>query len=203
MMAMLRAVEALELPDAWIGAGFVRNAVWDVLHGRAPEIGTPSDTDVVFVDTGDRSRAGEEAIERALCAALPGVIWSVRNQARMHLRNGDAPYTDTADAVAHWPETATAVAVRVRGGAVELLAPYAVGDLVGLVVRPTPPTVARAEKMAEYRKRVAVKGWLVRWPRLVIADDAIAARDCGGPLREPRNDTPPQSGHAEQRGSER
>lgn len=180
MMGMLRVVEALELPDAWIGAGFVRNAVWDVLHGRAPEIGAPSDTDAVFLDTGDRSRAGEEAIERALCAALPGVIWSVRNQARMRLRNGDAPYRDTADAVAHWPETATAVAVRVRGGAVELLAPYGVDDLVGLVIRPTPPTAARVEKMEEHRKRLAVKGWLVRWPRLVVAVDATTARDGRG-----------------------
>ena len=29
----LERVAQLGLPDCWIAAGFVRNAVWDVLHG--------------------------------------------------------------------------------------------------------------------------------------------------------------------------
>jgi hypothetical protein len=33
--ALLLHVESLGLSDAWIGAGFIRNSVWDVLHGRA------------------------------------------------------------------------------------------------------------------------------------------------------------------------
>jgi hypothetical protein len=33
MMAALTALAGLELPDAWIGAGFLRGAVWDRLHG--------------------------------------------------------------------------------------------------------------------------------------------------------------------------
>jgi len=28
-------VEALRLPDSWVGAGFVRNPVWAALHGRS------------------------------------------------------------------------------------------------------------------------------------------------------------------------
>ncbi len=32
-MQALLAVRDLQLPDAWIGAGFVRDAVWDHLHG--------------------------------------------------------------------------------------------------------------------------------------------------------------------------
>ncbi|WP_404943225.1 nucleotidyltransferase family protein, partial [Pseudomonas sp. DP16D-T1] len=32
---MLEIVRSLNLPDCWIGAGFVRNAVWDHLHGRS------------------------------------------------------------------------------------------------------------------------------------------------------------------------
>ena len=32
-MNALYAVQALELSDGWIGAGFVRDAVWDHLHG--------------------------------------------------------------------------------------------------------------------------------------------------------------------------
>jgi hypothetical protein len=33
MMRVLRAVAAQRLPDGWVGAGFIRNAVWDALHG--------------------------------------------------------------------------------------------------------------------------------------------------------------------------
>lgn len=48
-MKILYAVRALELNDGWIGAGFVRDAVWDHLHGYglSPVSG---DVDVVWFD---------------------------------------------------------------------------------------------------------------------------------------------------------
>lgn len=48
-MKALYAVQALELSDGWIGAGFVRDAVWDHLHGygQRPVSG---DVDVVWFD---------------------------------------------------------------------------------------------------------------------------------------------------------
>ena len=51
-MAMLRAVASLRLPDAWVAAGAVRNAVWDSLHEYRTS--TPlSDIDVVWFDPDD------------------------------------------------------------------------------------------------------------------------------------------------------
>ena len=47
LLEPLRAVAALELPDAWIGAGFLRNAVWDALHGLPFGANPPSDVDAV------------------------------------------------------------------------------------------------------------------------------------------------------------
>ena len=48
-MEALYAVQALELNDGWIGAGLVRDAVWDHLHGygQRPVSG---DVDVVWFD---------------------------------------------------------------------------------------------------------------------------------------------------------
>jgi hypothetical protein len=63
MMLALKAVEALNLPDCWIGAGFIRNAVWDALHGRP---WCASYGDVVYFDTGN---AGPERDGRAARAA--------------------------------------------------------------------------------------------------------------------------------------
>ncbi len=127
-MGCLAALAALALPDAWIGAGFVRNLAWDRLHGFAQRT-TLADVDVLIFDP-----AGGEAEERKIQAILetqgPQAPWSVRNQARMHRRNRDSPYHDTSDAMVHWLETATAVAVRLNGDRrLELLAPFGLDDL--------------------------------------------------------------------------
>ncbi len=123
MLALLSHLESLALPDSWIGAGFVRNAVWDHLHGREFDVSRLNDIDVIFFDPADSCKEREADLEHRLRRLAPGFEWSVKNQARMQLRNGDAPYRNTFDAVAHWSETATAVAARKADGQVEILAP--------------------------------------------------------------------------------
>ena len=165
--AMLRAVARLGLPDCWIGAGFVRNLVWDRLHGFARP--TPlNDIDVLYFDPSDRSRATERALEARLRRAMPGEPWSVRNQARMHRRNKDAPYRSTCHALTFWAETPTAVAVRLHGGRIKLIAPFGTCDLLALMVRPTPRF---RHKMAIYRSRIAAKNWPALWPLLTVLED--------------------------------
>ena len=167
ILRLLAAVEALAMEDCWIGAGVIRNAVWNHLHGFAIDEVPGGDVDVVYCNASDRSRASDLALEGRLRAKLLDVPWSVHNQARMHVANGDPPYRDVADAMRCWPETATAIAARKRGGDVEVLAPFGIADLVGLVVRPT-PTFAR--KLSAYRDRISKKNWSQRWPRLKIVD---------------------------------
>ena len=163
--ALLLHVESLGLPDCWIGAGFIRNTVWDVLHGRAIDVSRLNDVDVIFFDPSDTGRERESDLENRLHEISPGAIWSVKNQARMHRRNGDAPYRDTFDAVAHWAETATALAARSLDGRIDVMAPHGVKDLLNLIVRPVP---AFEQKMEVYRKRVLSKDWPARWPRLTM-----------------------------------
>lgn len=163
--ALLSHVESPGLPDCWIGAGFIRNNVWDVLHRRKIGVARLADVDVIFFDRTDTRRERESDLEHRLREASPGTNWSVKNQARMHLGNGDGPYRDTLDAVARWPESATAIAARSVRGKVEVIAPHGVWDLLTLVVRPTP---AFAHKMDVYRKRVQSKDWPARWPKLTM-----------------------------------
>jgi hypothetical protein len=164
MLSALEAVASLALPDGWIGAGFIRNAVWDALH-RSKEAPPLDDVDVVFFDRAHPDAERHRTIETQLRRAWPQICWSVKNQARMHARNGDAPYQNMLDAVTHWPETATAVAARWRDGRVEMMAPHGVGDLLGLIVRPTPAFAGRPEIV---RRRMREKRWLLRWPRLTV-----------------------------------
>jgi hypothetical protein len=165
-MAALRAVRALALPQGWIGAGFVRNRVWDHLSGIPMQ--PQNDVDVVYFDPGDLDGLHEHAYERRLAQALPEVPWQVRNQARMHLRNDHPPYADVADALSRWPETATAIAVRLDArDRPELLAPCGLGDLLSLVCRPTRDGSEQAELV---RTRVHSKRWRELWPKVVFLD---------------------------------
>jgi hypothetical protein len=172
----LALVRDLCLPDCWIGAGFVRNAAWDRSHGRA--VSAPdTDADVIWFDPARTDPGLDRSYEAALAAAAPGIAWSVKNQARMHARNADAPYTCSTDAMRHWPETATAVAVRrTRADACEIAAPCGLDDLFDLLLRPTPRFAA--EKRAVFDGRVAGKGWLARWPGLRLA--GTGGRDIAG-----------------------
>jgi hypothetical protein len=165
-MDVLRAVRALALPDWAIGAGFVRSRVWDWLGGDACAT-VPTDIDVLYYDGADLSPARETVLEGRLNATLPAP-WSVTNQARMHIDNGDAPYASTEDALRHWLETPTAVAVRLAADdRLALLAPWGLEDLFTMTVRPTP---SGREKLGIYRRRIAQKRWADTWPGVRVLD---------------------------------
>lgn len=163
----LELVESLALPDCWIGAGFVRDTIWDHLHGRS--IAMPrGDVDIAWFDRARNVSTHDRAIEKMLQARAPTIAWSVKNQARMHLRNGDAPYDSVGDAMRFWPETATAVAVRLSGNDLEINAPLGLDDLFQLRLRRTPWFAS--VKRGIFEQRVADKGWLSRYPLVRIAE---------------------------------
>ena len=163
MMRCLAVLAAHGPAGAWIGAGFVRNAVWNHLSGLDTEANPLADLDVVFHDPAIATAEQDAAIEAALRVAAPDLPWSVRNQARMHERNGHRPYRDVADALTHWPETATAIAARLGPQGVEVLAPFGVADVLEMILRPTPAFSTKPEIPLA---RLEAKGWLTRWPRL-------------------------------------
>ncbi|WP_372052991.1 nucleotidyltransferase family protein (plasmid) [Tistrella mobilis] len=169
-LSILGEVAACGLPDCWVAAGFVRDLVWDHLHGRAPEL-PRNDIDVIWFDAARPDSAQDKALEAQLSAIRPDVRWSVDNQARMHLRNDDPPYASAVDAMRHWPETATAVAVQLAaGGQLRVAAPHGLEDLFAIIARPTPGFMTGA-RHAVHLQRVKDKGWRDRWPLLRIAGD--------------------------------
>jgi len=166
-MRILHSVRSLGLPDCWVAAGFVRNCVWDHLHRRAS---SPllDDIDVIWCAAADATAARDTGLETMLRAHDATLQWSVKNQARMHGRNADRPYQSATDAMRYWPETATAVGVRLtHDSAIDVAAPFGLDDLFNLVVRPTARFTG--EKHALYLERIRAKHWQARWPRLAIA----------------------------------
>ena len=161
-MKQLRAVRTLGLPDWCIAAGFVRNRVWDHLHGIFPPR-APADIDVLYYDKDDLSKAPEQAFEARLNALEPAP-WQVRNQARMHIPKGLPQHASTADSMLYWLETVTAVGVRLKADdTLTVIAPLGTDDLLGLRCQPAPFGLQRRD---EYDARIAAKRWRELWPKV-------------------------------------
>lgn len=165
LMRALRAARSVGLPDWFVGAGAVRDLVWDRLHDRAER--APRDVDVAFFDRSDLRRERDREAQAALARALPGVAWDATNQAAVHLWYADvfgtsvAPLASCADALATWPETATCVGVRLtEDDEIEICAPLGLDDLFALVWR---HNAVRASA-AEFERRLARKDVASRWP---------------------------------------
>jgi hypothetical protein len=167
MMRIIKTVQTLGLPDCWVCAGFVRSKVWDVLHGFADRVPL-DDVDVVYFDPNNPSSDREKQLEEQLRNVLQDIPWSVKNQARMHLRNGDEPYTSSTDAISKFPETVTAIGVRLDDeNKLCFTSPCGIEDLINLKVRPTPYFLNNSDtKLGKYLDRLAKKKWHLRWYKI-------------------------------------
>jgi hypothetical protein len=167
LMRVLVTVRASDLPDAWVGAGTVRDLVWGERYGSGFEPTEVRDVDVVYFDPHDLSRERDDRATEALRAAWPEVPWEARNQAAVHtwyarkFGGGPvAPFVSVAEAVATWPETATAVAVRLdMAGEVEVCAPLGLADLLDGVWRVNPRRVSRSTSLARLARHDPARRW--------------------------------------------
>ncbi|MHB0775053.1 nucleotidyltransferase family protein [Halomonas sp. WWR20] len=161
----LRVASQLQLNDWCLAAGFVRNLVWDKLHGYSEP--TPlDDIDLIYFDPTETNESRDRSLESQLYEMLARP-WSVKNQAKMHTRNGDDPYHSTADAMTYWVEMETATGVRLKGkrnSELEIVAPFGLYSLFNMTVTMNP----KRKKPKVFAARVQGKEWLKKWPGLVI-----------------------------------
>ncbi|WP_155668167.1 nucleotidyltransferase family protein [Ornithinibacillus caprae] len=165
ILSILQVVENLNLNDAWVCAGLIRNKVWDILHNTTTPI---NDIDVIYYDTSETSLEKEKRLETKLGGLLPNQPWSVKNQARMHLKSGFDSFNSSYDGVAHFPETPTAIAVKLCNEKLEIMAPYGLKDLFELKVKPTPFYQKNSEFYSIYLERIKRKKWDDIWSSLSI-----------------------------------
>lgn len=164
-MTVLKIVEAQALPEAWIAAGCLRNFIWNKLsYGTGFDWAT--DIDLVFFDQ-QKSYQESMDIENELKLTYPSYQWEVRNQAHMHTNNpGTPPYKSTTDAISKYPETCTAIAIRLIKNELELFIPYGLETLEALECHPTPYFLANPHRLKIYHKRLRTKTWKQKWPKL-------------------------------------
>jgi uncharacterized protein len=168
----LNTVNRLELASWCIGAGVVRNLVWDSIEhgGRKSEL---SDVDVAYFDANNLSSERDQELQETLLAFQPDLPWEVTNQAAVHHWFGDyfghevPPLHSLHEAVASWPEYVTCVGVYLDvDDAVQVIAPFGLSDLFGMVVRHNPARASRRN----FLDRVEKKQYRERWPRVTIIE---------------------------------
>lgn len=169
-MKLLGAVAAVGPAEAYIGAGFLRNRVWDNFYqdGRCY---AEADIDVVYYNAVEISADADYVYEARLKQYAekhdgPEYDWQVRNQARMHHFHGYDPFSSLEDGLMHWAETATTVSVRLKNGELDFTAPFGFDDLLGHILRIT-PTMKKHDPEG-FQARLEKKQWLKRWPNLKV-----------------------------------
>jgi len=159
----LQQASAIGLSEWCIAAGFVRNLVWDRLHNKQKP--TPlSDIDLIYFDAANTCPDRDLQVQHEL-RTESGLPWSVKNQARMHSRNGDPGYLSTLDAMSYWVEKETAVgATLLSSGNIDVITPFGLGGLFAQTV-----TLNRKKPQpAIFKQRIEQKNWLTIWPHLTI-----------------------------------
>ena len=160
----LLIAESLQLPQWMLAAGFVRNLVWDKLH--ALNARPLSDIDLIYFDAENLNPEQDKLYQNQLNAIAPEYPWSVKNQARMHLKNQDSAYHSCVDAMSYWPEKETAVAATISRAAspqIELYSPFGCDRLFELTVSHNP-----IKPKHLFEQRILSKQWLTHYPQLVI-----------------------------------
>ena len=164
-MDVLATARGERLPDWFVGAGAIRDLVWDVRFGDGFDPSRIEDIDLVYFDPSDLSKDRDHEVEARL-----GPRWDVTNQAAVHTWfhttfGGDPvePLRSTEAGIATWPETATCVGARLEDdGSLTIAAPLGLDDLLDGVWRVNPVRVAPEEAA----RRLARKAPEHRWPRL-------------------------------------
>ena len=160
-ITVLSIVRDLNLPDCYVAAGFLRNLVWDDLHGIQTEL---TDIDVVFFDESDVDSELSQSITQQLNLTYPSFQWDVKNQAHMHFKNGDEPYTSTLDAMSYWPEKETAIGAMLNDD--ESISVVTAFDLEELFKGNITYNPKRSKDT--FYNRVKSKHWLETWPHLKV-----------------------------------
>lgn len=173
---IVRELNALALPDAWLVAGCLVQTVWNGLTGRAAGYGI-SDYDVFYFDC-DTSLEAEDTVIRKLEARLAGLLVKIetRNQARVHLWYGakhGLPYPPlqcVIEGIDRFLTATTMVGIRRAGDGYEVYAPNGFDDIAEMIARPNPGPNFSA---ANYAMKVA--RWKRVWPEIRLMEAAVTA----------------------------
>lgn len=158
--------------ESYLCAGIIRNWIWSSLHGQHYSF-DGTEIDVIFYDEHENNRLKTKLLTSQLSKQFPKIQWDVTNQAKVHewyrTENGQSidPLISIEDALSYWPETATAIAVRMdEHDDIDVIAPFGLTDLFELKLRWNDRLVSRGV----FDQRIASKEFFKRWPKLTLVN---------------------------------
>ena len=130
-MSVLEAVRACNPPDWLVGAGVIRNLVWDYLHQY--QTPTPlADIDVIFFDPQDVRPERDYMVQQQLNQRFPQVKWEATNQAAVRLLSNDQ---------------------------ILIVAPCGLADLFNMALRRNPCRVTREQFVQRLHSKQILHKW--------------------------------------------
>lgn len=172
LMEVLRTVRSINLPDWYVGAGAIRNTVWNVLSD-IDSTKHHNDIDVVYYNPSTEDASIDISYQNTLNTLMPMYDWEVVNQARAYrfttAKERNIPQaTSACHGISTWVETATCVGVRLEADdTLTICAPHGLDDLMNMIARPIPPPYQSLEL---FRERMKQKQWDIIWPQLQIQE---------------------------------
>jgi hypothetical protein len=170
LMHLLAVMRGLELPQWRLVAGCLYETVWNVLTGRPRRTGI-KDYDLIYFDAADLSWPAEDRVINQVAAAISSFVGpvEVRNQARVHLwfeQRFGTPYPPLRradEALERYASVVHAVGVRLEpDGRLDVAAPFGLGDLFAMVIRPNRALDNRTSHHAKAARARAI------WPEVTV-----------------------------------
>lgn len=165
LMEILMTVRSI-IPDAYIGAGVIRNYIWNCFHNFDTDFSV-MDIDIVYYDLYEDYKTKEAQYLQSLLNKYPNYKWDITNQAKVHLWYKDyfgvplQQLSSLENAIGIWPEIATCVAVSLdHKNNLSILAPHGLSDLFNMVVRWNSTFIT----YEQYLQRVNSKRFEQKWP---------------------------------------
>ena len=159
---IIRSIDSFKEENLFLTGGSLRNVVWNSLHSYNENYEL-EDCDIIFYNQTNNSKEYENFIKQQLYYISPAMKWSVKNQARMHIKNRHKPYKNISDALSTSPETCSAIAIDKNW---QIISPYGVNDLLKLLIKPT--KFCEENEINVFYNRSKRKDWISKWSNLTF-----------------------------------
>jgi len=172
LLNLLKLLEQLQIPNACVTAGAVKQTVLNYLH-KDKITKNIKDYDVFYFDDKDLSFEAEDKVISFIKTNLKinglNMPLDIKNQARVHIWAkekfgvSDLPYKNIFESLQSFSATISAIGIYLDDDKLKIIAPYGTDDIINGIIRPT-----HFGHFADSRFDAKAKSWLERFPYLKV-----------------------------------
>jgi hypothetical protein len=157
---IIAILHQIDNENLFLTGGSLRNIIWNKLHNFKENFQL-EDCDIIFYNNLNTSKQYEIELNNMLKNVCSDINWSVKNQARMHIKNKHTQYNGIFDALSLFPDTSSAIAIDKN---YNIVAPFDFIDILNLTLKPT--DYCKKNEFQIFENRITSKKWLTYWDKL-------------------------------------